>query len=318
MLRSGRHARVTTSIGITVFDGSDAAPLAEALLVEADVAMYDAKAAGKDTIRVFQADARRGNGVAVRENWLQRLREAVEEERFVLHAQPIVRVCGTGVPLFELLIRLPDEHGDLIPPGAFLYNAERFGLIQSIDHWVMGQAVRMIHQYHQQGCDLGLSINVSAKTMNEGAIADHLRGLLDLWPIPEGRLIVELTETAAIANIERAQKLAGDLRNLGCRLALDDFGAGFATFYYLKHLKFDYVKIDGEFIKQLPTNPTDQLVVRALVGIAKELGTVTVAEYVQDDETLALLQDFGVGYAQGYHTGRPGALEIVLPQLQIV
>ncbi|MDX6533686.1 MAG: hypothetical protein QOF68_1430, partial [Gaiellales bacterium] len=247
--------------------------------------------------------------------WLQRLREAVEEERFVLHAQPIVPVCGKGVPMFELLLRLPDGHGDLIPPGAFLYNAERFGLIQSIDHWVMGQAVRMINEYQAQGCDLALSINVSAKTLNDGAIADHLRGLLERWPIPEGRLIVELTETAAIANIERAQKLAGDLRNLGCRLALDDFGAGFATFYYLKHLDFDYVKVDGEFIKQLPTNLTDQLVVRALIGIANGLDTVTIAEFVQDDETLALLEDFGVGYAQGYHTGRPGPLDSVLPQL---
>jgi EAL domain-containing protein (putative c-di-GMP-specific phosphodiesterase class I) len=132
---------------------------------------------------------------------------------------------------------------------------------------------------------------------------------------PEGRLVVELTETVAISSIERARDLARELRSLGCRLALDDFGAGFATLYYLKHLDFDYIKIDGEFIKQLTDTPADQLVVRAVVDIARGLGTDTIAEFVQDDETLALLYDFGVGYAQGYHTGRPGALDTVLPRL---
>jgi diguanylate cyclase (GGDEF)-like protein/PAS domain S-box-containing protein len=315
VLRDDRQARVTTSIGITTFDAHDhVAP--EDLIVESDIAMYDAKTAGKDRCCVYVRDAHRRQRIAVRQGWLERLRTAVEQDQFVLHAQPIVPVCSNGAPGFELLVRLADGHGELIPPGAFLYNAERFGIIQSIDYWVMSQAVTLLHDYHSRGQDLRLSINVSGKTLNEGAIGEHLGLLLQAQPIPEGSLVLELTETVAISNIERARELAFDLRALGCRLALDDFGAGFANFYYLKHLEFDYIKIDGEFVKHLPENHVDRLVVKAVVDIARGLGSDTIAEFVQDDETLALLRTLGVGYAQGYHTGRPGPLDLVLPELK--
>jgi diguanylate cyclase (GGDEF)-like protein/PAS domain S-box-containing protein len=314
MLRGTRHAQVTTSIGLTLFEGEDLP--AEDLLVEADIAMYDAKSAGKNRVCVYNRDEQRRERITARQNWMQRLQQAIEEERFVLYAQPIVPVCSGGVPRFELLLRMLDEHGDLIPPGAFLYYAERFDLIQPIDYWVMTQAVQMLHDYHSQGIDISLAINVSGKTLNKGAIGEHLRQLLETHEIPEGRLVIEVTETAAIANIQRARELARYLRELGCRLALDDFGAGFATFYYLKHLEFDYIKIDGEFIKHLPDTYADQLVVRAVVDIARGLGADTIAEFVQDDETLALLRELGVGYSQGYHTGRPGPLEAILPPLQ--
>jgi EAL domain-containing protein (putative c-di-GMP-specific phosphodiesterase class I) len=139
--------------------------------------------------------------------------------------------------------------------------------------------------------------------------------LLQRHPIPVGRLVLELTETAAISNMELTRELGRGLRSLGVRVALDDFGSGFATFYYLKHLVFDYVKIDGEFICHLPRNRADQLVVRSVVDIARGLGSDTIAEFVQDDETIELLRGLGVGYAQGYHTGRPGPLAQVLPPL---
>lgn len=316
ILRHDRHARVTTSIGVTVFERADEIT-AEDLMVEADIAMYDAKEAGKDRACVYRRGEQRREQIAVRQSWASRLREAVDEDRFVLHAQPIVPVCSNGVPRFELLLRMLGERGDLIPPGTFLYNAERFNLIQPIDYWVMSQAASMLHDYHARGQDVSLAINVSGKTLNTGAIGEHLRQLRERFEFPDGRLIVELTETVAIASIERARELARDLRALGCRLALDDFGAGFATFYYLKHLDFDYIKIDGEFIERLPQTRTDQLVVQAVVDIARGLGTDTIAEFVQDDETLSLLRDFGVGYAQGYHTGRPGPLGSTLPDLLI-
>ncbi|XAY03644.1 hypothetical protein DSM112329_00464 [Paraconexibacter sp. AEG42_29] len=306
-----RHANVTASIGITIL-GDGEQITAEDLLVEADIAMYDAKAAGKNGYAIHQRDEGRREQIQVRQDWLARLRDAVEHERFELFAQPIVPVCSNGLPRYELLLRLPDGHGDLIPPGSFLYNAERFNLIGQIDFWVMTQAVRLLHHQHACGHDLAVSINVSAKTINGGGVIDHLRSLMARWPIPTGRLVLELTETAAIANIERAQELASDLHELGCGLALDDFGAGFATFYYLKHLRFDFVKIDGEFIKRLPDNPTDQLVVKAVVDIARGMGADTIAEYVQDDATLDVLTRLGVGYAQGYHTGRPVALSSIL------
>jgi EAL domain-containing protein (putative c-di-GMP-specific phosphodiesterase class I) len=154
---------------------------------------------------------------------------------------------------------------------------------------------------------------MSAKTMNAGGVAERLEKLLGRHPIPDGLLVLEVTETAAISNMELARDLARDVRSLGARVALDDFGAGFATFYYLKHLDFDYVKIDGEFIRHLPDNHADQLVVKSVVDIARGLGADTIAEFVQDDHTLDLLRRFGVGYAQGYHTGRPGPIDTALP-----
>jgi diguanylate cyclase (GGDEF)-like protein/PAS domain S-box-containing protein len=308
-----QDARVTTSIGVTMFDADDQLTAAD-LIVEGDIAMYDAKEAGKDRACLYHRDTQRRERPTVRPDWARRLQDALDLNRFVLHAQPIVPVCSNGVPRFELLLRMQDDQGDLIAPGAFLYNAERFDLIQPIDYWVMSEAVSMLHDYHARGQDLSLAINVSGKTLNTGAIGEHLKTLMQTHRFPEGRLVVELTETVAITSIERARELARDLRDLGCRLALDDFGTGFATFYYLKHLDFDYIKIDGEFVQRLPDTPADQLVVQAVVDIARGLGIDTIAEFVQNDETLSFLRDFGVGYAQGYHTGRPGALDLVLAQ----
>jgi EAL domain-containing protein (putative c-di-GMP-specific phosphodiesterase class I) len=187
-------------------------------------------------------------------------------------------------------------------------------LIQPIDFRVMSQAAEILHEYHARGRDVSLAINVSGKTLNTGAVGEHLRQLMQRYEFPEGRLVVELTETAAIASVELARELARNLRSLGCRLALDDFGAGLATLSYLKHLDFDDIKIDGEFIERLPETHADQVVVHAVVDIARGLGTDTIAEFVQDDETLSLLREFGVGYAQGHHTGRPGPLAATLPQ----
>jgi diguanylate cyclase (GGDEF)-like protein/PAS domain S-box-containing protein len=315
IVRSGGRAQVTTSIGITTFEGADAL-VAEDLLVEADIAMYTAKSQGKDRASVYRRDESHRAEIAARQGWLHRLRKAVEHDELVLHAQPIAPVGHDGPPQFELLLRMLDDGGELIMPGTFLYNAERFGLIQAIDRWVLTRAVDLLHQYELHGMEIVLSVNVSPRTLNDVDIAQLLRELAAEHPIRDGSLVIEITETAAIADIGRVRQLADDIRALGCRLAIDDFGAGYATFYYLKHLSFDYIKIDGEFIKDLPHNATDQLVVRAVVDIARGLGAETVAEFVQDNETLGLLEKFGVGYAQGYHIGRPGPLDVVLPALK--
>ncbi|MGO9961325.1 MAG: putative bifunctional diguanylate cyclase/phosphodiesterase [Solirubrobacteraceae bacterium] len=310
-----QSATIATSVGVTVFEDGDRL-LADEVIVEADMAMYDAKASGANRISVYARDQRRRTRVDVSRGWRHRLQRAIEDESFVLHAQPIVPVCSAGAPRFELLLRMPDDNGELIAPATFLYYAERFGLIQQIDEWVMTQAVRLLHEHQAQGNDISLAINISGKTLNAGTIGGRLRSLLEASPVPGGRLMLELTETAAIANIDRARELAHYLRELGCRLALDDFGAGFASFYYLKHLEFDCIKIDGEFIKRLPQTPSDQLIVRAVVDIARGLSAETIAEFVQDDETLALLRELGVDYAQGYHTGRPASLDSILPRLR--
>jgi EAL domain-containing protein (putative c-di-GMP-specific phosphodiesterase class I) len=211
---------------------------------------------------------------------------------------------------------MPADGDKLILPGTFLYDAERVGLVQTIDRWVLAQAVNLLHRYNSRGIEIVLTVNVSPKTLNDADVGQQLRELIADNPIQDGSLVIEITETAAIANIERARDRTRDLRALGCRIAIDDFGAGFTTFYYLKHLSFDYIKIDGQFIKHLPHTNIDQLVVRAVVDIARRLGAQTIAEFVQDDETLSMLKQLGVDYAQSDHTGQPGPLDIVLPPLE--
>ncbi|MCW3015637.1 MAG: hypothetical protein JWO02_2729 [Solirubrobacterales bacterium] len=308
------HARISTSIGITLFDAQDDLT-ADEVVVEADIAMYDAKEAGKDRYSIYvRAEGHRAR-ISVRENWNQRLSAAVETGGFVLHAQPIIPLAAAAPPTFELLLRLPDDHGDLIPPGTFLYNAERFGLITRIDHWVLAQAIGLLADSHAAGIDLALAVNVSGKTITDPSLSSYVAGLLSEHVVTPDRLTIEITETAAITNIGRARTLSRELRALGCRIALDDFGAGFASFYYLKHLEFDDLKIDGEFIRNLCTTPSDQLVVRALVDIARGLNARTVAEFVGDDDALHLLAELGVDAGQGYHLGHPQALDAVLPHL---
>jgi len=307
-------ARVTTSVGIALY-GPGIIATADELAVEADIAMYEAKADGRNGYAVYVAAGERHGNANERDSWFSRLRRALDEDRFVLHAQPIVPICSAGLPRYELLIRMLDDNDELVPPGAFLLNAERFDLIGEVDRWVISQAVSLLHEHARIGNDFSLSVNLSGKTMNDLDLADDLGEMLKAHPIPPGRLVVEVTETAAIVNIERARELAQQLRRLGCLFALDDFGSGFSSFYYLKHLQFDYLKIDGEFITKLVSTETDQLLVQAVVGIARGLGTQTVAEFVGDTETVKLLEQLGVDYGQGFHLGRPAPVETLLPQL---
>lgn len=314
VVTANRHGRVTASIGIAAWEAGDA-PAPHELLIKADLAMYTAKAAGRDRYAVHDPALHAGTqpfGAA----WLDRLREALDvEDGFVLHAQPIVPLHD-GVPddveRFELLVRMREEDGSLIPPGTFLGLAERYDLVQQLDRWVLGRAVQLIRAREAAGRPVNVTVNLSGRTVNDATIARDLELLLRNGPIREGALTVEVTETEAIVNIDRARVLARDLRTLGCRFALDDFGAGFASFYYLKHLAFDLLKIDGEFIRQLPITPTDRLVVRAVVDIAKAMGTQTCAEFVGDDETVQLLRDLGVDYGQGFHLGRPRPVDDLL------
>jgi diguanylate cyclase (GGDEF)-like protein len=310
-LEDGHQLRLSVSIGITTFDGTDALSPAE-LLVNADIAMYDAKEAGRDRVAVAAADVHQER-IKSRQSWLERIHVALEQDTMELHAQPILHLGSRQVTSYELLIRMRSDTGELIPPAAFLDIAERSGVIRDIDHWVIRSACRMIAEAHAVGESLQLEVNVSGVSISDPEFAALIEPHLIALGLLAQNLVIELTETAAVGNLANAIEFAKGLARHGCQFALDDFGAGFGGFYYLKYLPCQYLKIDGEFIRTLPSSPVDQVFVRAMVELAHGLGKQTIAEFVEDEETLQLLVELGIDYAQGYHIGRPAPLN---PQLE--
>ena len=245
-----------------------------------------------------------------RRPWLARLRRALDRELFVLHYQPIVSLRDGSVSHYEALVRLADEPGGkLVAPGRFLPAAERYGLIREIARMVLAQAVALLADHGAAGePGMCVAINCSSLSIVDGGMLAEIERALALARVDPGRLTIEVTETAAISDMARARDFCAGVRALGCAVALDDFGAGFGSFQYLKHLPFEYLKIDGDFIRGLPDSPQDQLVVKALVGLARGMGKRTIAEYVEDAATIELLRDYGVDYAQGFAVGRPRPL----------
>jgi diguanylate cyclase (GGDEF)-like protein/PAS domain S-box-containing protein len=303
---AGRRRPITASIGIALF-GEASRLTAEDVLVNADLAMYDAKEAGRDRAATYSTE-RGSSRMKARITWAERIRDALEEDRFTLYAQPIVELATGVVCQHELLLRMLDERGEVIPPAAFIAIAERFDLMQEIDRWVVTRAIRHMGEQRRLGRELVFEVNISGSSTGDPDLLKLIEHELRENEIDPVNLVLEVTETTAVANIPRAQQFAAHLAELGCRFALDDFGAGFGSFYYLKHLPFDVLKIDGEFVRSCTTNQTDQLLIRAAVDIARGLGKQTIAEYVGDDETVELLRQLGVDYAQGFHIGEPAPL----------
>ncbi|WP_205696057.1 PAS domain S-box protein [Conexibacter sp. SYSU D00693] len=308
VLNGERPRRVTCSLGVAFFEEGLAA--GEEVLVNADLAMYDAKEAGRDQFAIFASDRFAEPRMKARVAWVERIRDALEDDRFVLEAQPIKDLHSGDVAQYELLLRMLDEHGEVVPPGAFLYVAERYDLIQDIDRWVASRAIELLHQHP----GTVFEVNVSGKSLNDQLLLETVETGLQISGVDPTRLIFEVTETAAVANIHQAREFADRLASLGCRFALDDFGAGFGSFYYLKHLPFDYLKIDGEFVRNCLRSRTDQLVIEAVVRIANGLGKATIAEFVGDERTERFLRAHGVDHAQGFHVGKPAPLESLLGQ----
>jgi EAL domain-containing protein (putative c-di-GMP-specific phosphodiesterase class I) len=272
--------------------------------------MYNAKEAGKDRVIAYDPEGR--SEVDERRVWSERVRQATERGLFVLTSQPIVELKSGEATQHEVLLRMRKDGGGLVQPGAFLATAERFGLIGRVDRWVTQQSMRLIAAHNKEGRELTLEVNLSGKTMGDSKFPEEIRRELSAIGIDPASLIFEVTETAAVADIEQARAFAQSLARVGCRFALDDFGAGYASFYYLKHLPISILKIDGEFVRELPRSPVDQRIISALVTVCTSLGIKTVAEFVTDEKTLELVRELGVDYAQGYHLGKPepvGALK---------
>ena len=289
--------RVTATVGIAALSGG---PLAERdLLAEADVALYEAKERGRGGVGVFAQQGQRRR-IAQRRSWLERIDSALAGEGFVLHAQPVHDYATSTISHYELLLRMSEPGGGLVAPARFLEVAERHGSIRAIDRWVLRRAIELL-----SSGDRHLLVNLSAASLLDEGLARELEALLAAAGVDPSRLTLEVTETAAIAHMDRARALADQLRSLGCGLALDDFGAGFASFYYLKHLPVDLVKIDGEFVRDVAVDAMSQAVVSAVVKTAGTIGSRTIAECVEDAAAFTLLRDLGVDAAQGYFIGRP-------------
>jgi EAL domain-containing protein (putative c-di-GMP-specific phosphodiesterase class I) len=243
-----------------------------------------------------------------RRTWLARLRRALEQDTFVLHYQPIVSLADGRVSHHEALVRLADDPaGGVIGPASFLPAAERYGLIRAIDGMVLEKVAAALADGGgpAQERSAGIAINLSALSVTDPTMLAQIERSLERHGVDPRRLVIEVTETASISDMRRAREFCLGAQRLGCAVALDDFGAGFGSFHYLKHLPFTYLKIDGDFIRGLAHSAHDQLVVRALVGLVREMGQQTIAEFVGDRATLELLRDYGVDYAQGFELGRP-------------
>lgn len=300
---NGRMIRVNASAGVAAFDGRTKVTT-ESLLVDADIALYDAKDSGRNRVAVANGDQSGRERMQTRQSWVEQIRLALETDGFELWAQPILELATRKVTRHELLLRLGGRDA-VIPPAQFLAVAEQVGLIVDIDTWVMRAAFRLVRSELAEGRDCDVQINLSGASVADPAILEVVRQELAPGDVPASCITFEITETSAIADMAQAQRFAAIVRANGCGLSLDDFGAGFGSFYYLKHLPFDSLKIDGEFIRHIADSPHDQHVVRALVQIAGSLGLETVAEFVEEDRTLRILDEIGVTYAQGYAIGRP-------------
>lgn len=296
---------VGASAGIVAITAETRSP-AE-LMSQADVACYTAKHAGRNRAALYRAgseDVERQHREILMASGL---REALEQHRFELHAQAIVPTRATGgtAQHVELLLRLRDVQGQLISPATFIPAAERFGLMSSIDRWVVRQVLVELVPWLQERPELHVGINLSGNSLSDPDFLPELLELIAASPLDPQRLLFELTETAVINKLSVASALISQVRERGCRIALDDFGAGLSSFAYLKHFRVDYVKIDGSFIRSLDQDPLDRAIVESINQVAHHLGAETIAEFVESQATFELLGTIGVDYAQGYALGKP-------------
>jgi EAL domain-containing protein (putative c-di-GMP-specific phosphodiesterase class I) len=292
----------TLSIGV--------APVGEGLgaedsLAAADLAMFEAKRHGRNRVststQAFSADV-----MTQQLGWLARLRSALADDRLELHAQPIVDVRDRVVSHRELLVRMRDEDGELLMPAAFIPTAERFGMIAEIDRRVVREAIRIVGADPSSG--ICYAVNLSGVSVGDPELLRLIESEIVAAGVDPTRLMFEFTETAAIDDLGRSREFTEELNRIGCACALDDFGSGFGSFAYLKHLPVRYLKIDGEFVRNLPGNHDDRVLVKAIVDLARGLGKQTIAEFVGSEAALELLREYGVDYAQGYHLGKPEPL----------
>jgi len=319
----GQSYSVAATFGACIID-KDSKSLMD-VMANADLACNSAKNSGRNQVAMYTPDNDRKNSMSQDLGWSTRLNDALKNDLFILHFQPIVSMDALDIEqdengkiwsqehnqtkgeehFFEVLIRMQDHDGSTISPSAFLPTAERFDMTKDIDYWVIRYAFMNYQTEALKGHKLKLSINLSAQTLCDPDSADYIKSQFKQFDIEPSQILFEITETQAVTNIDATRELIKELRELGCKFALDDFGSGFSSFSHLKHLDVDIIKIDGIFTTGLLTDKVDKAVIMATIEMAKTLGKKTVVEYVDSIEVLDVLRESGVDYLQGFYLSKP-------------
>lgn len=296
---------VPCSIGVTLFRDDDRAPAD--LLAQADMACHYAKARGRNRFHFYTASGSEMRHMVSEVNWSQQIEAALREDLFVLRYQPIVNL-RTGEPmLHEVLLRMQGDDGKLIQPSAFLPAANRFGLMSEVDQWVIHNALERLGKFRARHGDLRFTLNVSGNIFETPQLFQFFQNALEQNGVPREAVVLEITEQVAVASTGGAAKRIAQLTKTGFKFAIDDFGAGYSSYNYLKTLPVDFIKIDGAFITELSRDDVDQAIVSSISQIAQVTGKRTIAEHVGDLRTCEVLKELGVDYGQGNFLGKPSS-----------
>ncbi len=302
-----RRFAVGVSIGLVPINAQTPSP--SFVLSTADVACYVAKESGRNRVHIYQ-DSDIDLGERHNEmHWVSRIKEALESDRFVLYRQKIQSLNGGDrTPHFEFLVRMRDQDNKMIMPGAFIPAAERYNLMNTIDRWVIDAAFAYLRRMQLHGDEGIYAINLSGNSLNDDDLPEYIQKKIGQHKINPGQLCFEVTETAAVFNLEKVSHMIRLLKALGCRFSLDDFGSGLSSFGYLKSLPVDFLKIDGSFVRDMHVDPMNRAIVEAIHQVGHSLSIRTIAEFVESGEIAHKLRTIGVDFGQGYHFGKPEAL----------
>ena len=314
---AGNQAKVFASIGIVmIYPGTDNKTASD-VLARADQACHIAKQKTDSRVYLFDHSAPEIKSLQNTRQCVTMVRNALVNDYFRLNLQPIVNTASEIPSHYEVLIRLVDNNGKVYSPVDFVPAAESTRIIHKLDYWVVDNALSLLEKFQKSGADISLSINLSGDGLQSPAIFDLIKNKMAYLSLNPSKLMFELTETAAVSDVEKTRMTISKLRALGCRFAIDDFGTGFSSFNYIKNYPVDYIKIDGMLIMNRLNEPADQILVKSMVVVAHNLGNKVISEYVENRETKDLLITYGVDFVQGYHLGKPVPADQVLASAQL-
>ncbi len=318
-LKNNFETAIGQTIPYSVSMGASVFPLhgttAEALVINADMAMYHAKKKGLGEWRIFSTQDARTDQIKKEYDIMLLVRKALANNSFQLYYQPILNISKNEISHYEALIRLKDNFGEYISPSLFIPLAEQTGEIRKIDEWVINKSLASLKELYESGHKTRFAINIAAPTLQSNDFAKLLLDAIKSYDLPNESVIIELTETAYIENFQQVLLNLCRISKKGVSLALDDFGVGFSSFNYIKKMPLNYIKLDGSYIKNLANNDVDQVFVKSIANMVEAFGMQTIAEFVEDEYTLTMLQLLGVNHAQGYHIGKPESLDIIINKI---